>query len=290
MLKDRTVAGESAQWVFNHPVAEQIGAALHDLGFTGSRQTYIYQLGQYRLTAKVLKSPRNTRDDVKFTLEFYARYLGSDLTFWSERIGRLFPMLSDFWWGLSTGASSESVCEELSLALPDFAWPALEALLETPGLPGTSLPMIWPRSFAGDLAAQGPQRPETVDQMVAKAEAIRQLPREELLATLETQPVTRSRAMFEVLRRGLTGADRSAVVLGRLQRDPHPLIRGHAARIVGCLVPGEEAAEELRAAASDDEDLGVRWSAQYALVLRRKLGEVWLNGKAKEWWRRDALP
>jgi hypothetical protein len=290
VLKYRTVANGSAQWLFNHPVVEQIGATLRDLGFTGSRQTYYYQSGQYRFTAKILKSPRNTRDDVKFTLEFYALHLDSDVTFWSQRVGRLFPMLSEFWWGLSTEVSSEPVCEELSLALPDFAWRALEALLETPGLPGTSLPMIWPRSFAGDLAAQTRRRPETVDQMIAKAQAIRELPRQDLLATIETDPVIRSRAMFEVLRRGLTGADLSDVVLGRMRRDPHPLIRGHAARIVGCLVPGEDSAEELRVAAREDEDLDVRWSAQYALVLRQKLGEVWLNGDGKEWWRRDALP
>ena len=268
-------------------VAERIRPVLRELGFAGSKRTYRRVSGNYSFTAKILKSPRNSRDLVSFTVEFYAAYAGSKVSFWWERIGQLMPLLTEFWWQLTTNEPCDAIADQVCDALALFARLALEALLETPGLPGGSLSRIWPRSFAGerDEACESLSVIEKFHHGLSVGQAIRDWPREELLGQLARDPVVRDMAILEILRRGLSGSDVTAALSERLERDPHPVVRGCAARALGALARGEEALGSLLLAASDDEDLDVRWSAEYALSLRRIYGEAWLNRFGEEWWR-----
>ena len=99
----RSMTTQTAQSTFQDPVGKRLQANLRSLGFTGSKQTYRLQAGGYEFTAKVIKSVRNTRDRVSFTIELHAKSRGESAGFWWRRLGQLLPMLNDSWWELVSG-------------------------------------------------------------------------------------------------------------------------------------------------------------------------------------------
>jgi hypothetical protein len=244
------------------------------------------------LGAHVVKSRDNRRDLARFTLDIYARHPASDTGFWWRRLGELLPWFSDSWWRLSTGADPVPVSDQVGQALTDFAWPALNALLQIPGLPGSSLPRLWQRPLGdGDDGARARlSHGERLREQQVVAYVVHGWTTAELIDRLASDSVARSTVIFEIMRRNLQDDDVAAALADRLEHDTNPVLRGHAARAYGSLALDEDVPDRLQMAADEDRDLDVRWNARFALSQRDHYGPGWLTTIPNQWWRPSKRP
>jgi hypothetical protein len=82
------------------------------------------------------------------------------------------------------------------------------------------------------------------------------------------------RRSWQALEEAVTNADRDPrafqAVLTRLETDPHPAIRHAAAWFLPRRAGEEHGRQALQAAATEDEDIQVRWVARYAFRLAER--------------------
>ena len=241
------------------------------LGFTGTTREFRLRESTYEARMTVQKSRWNSREDVEFTFNLSVTHEPTGKTFWGTRIGDLLPEMVDTWWRVSSNSSSASTAEAVVRALTEFGWPAIQAVLESPGFPADP-DERWKRSFPslyGDDNQPGgpPNNPSAIEARSWSAE--------ETIGKLHDANVfVRILALGEVRNRETTTWNSATKdeVRQCLEHDPHPHVRRNAARVLGLMTGNGTTTDALRAAAREDEDLYVRWSARYALALRDQEG------------------
>ncbi|HET9060009.1 MAG TPA: HEAT repeat domain-containing protein [Acidimicrobiales bacterium] len=285
-----------AQSAFNDNVLRAAKSCLRSLGFRGTGLRYYQREGEYELRLRFLKSVHNTSSSVEFTIEMAAYYGHQTETIWATRIGGVLPMLSEHWWKLHAEEDVQRVTTEVVDAIKGHASPAFAALLRVPGLPGTTLARIWPRSFAGQTAAltepyrDAPSRRLPLwREALVQATLVRLLSDSQLVERLSSSAWFRHLVVCEILGRGLQNEGAMDVVLDRLEHDPDPGVRASVARAYGSLALSDEVVDRLSEAAQEDEDLEVRWSATYAIDQRERYGPGWVARGRNAWWF-DARP
>jgi hypothetical protein len=125
-----------------------------------------------------------------------------------------------------------------------YGWPAIQAALDDPG--DRRDPSVqWARTFP-----KIPRGPRFDDEVAAE------------------------RRSWQALEEAVTHADRDPrafqAVLTRLETDPHPAIRHAAAWFLLRRAGEEHGKQALQAAATEDEDIQVRWVARYAFRLAER--------------------
>jgi len=127
--------------------------------------------------------------------------------------------------------------------------------------------MVWPRSFAPEpgAAARGADGPD----LGPLTWPLRRTTERDRLLADAADPDERVRAgALSVLGQEDSGAGEViAVLLNRLEQDPSPAVRHAAAAGLRTRAGQAEVRAAMLAAAAEDEDREVRWSARYAVRL-----------------------
>jgi HEAT repeats/Domain of unknown function (DUF4304) len=269
---DRHEGPRSAQDRFSVMMRDRVGPAMRELGFTGRTRNFYYQQGPMRASVELQKSRWNTKDEVDFTFNIGARNEDSGTTMGLGRPNHLVPDMDSPWWQVTTEASVTVTGDGVVRAMRDFVLPAILALFEDPdfsGDPDVSW-RTWGRTFPF-----GPLRPtrdpfaHNQNPLVSEGRAWSD---ERVLEKLSDDNVVVRLLALQMIqeRPSLRDARTSTLVKQCLEHDPHPGVRQNAARIVG-IMPDEGVVDALQAAADEDEELKVRWSARYALALRPQM-------------------
>lgn len=265
---DPAAAQPTAQAAFDRMMRTLVAPALHELGFTGSGARWLsYRSGDYTGSFGTQKSRYSTREAVEFWVHLGAAHEPTSSLYWNMGLLALLPGDEHrSSWTVRADSPAEPVAADLLDAFRRYGWPAIQAAVDSPGYPPDPV-VTWPRSFGpppspAALGADGPN-----------------------LGPL-TWPLRRTGHLGdlldditdpdEIVRFGAVGdlglaADQDpgvvAVLLGRLERDPSPAVRGGAARGLRLLAAQPEVGAAFRAAGAQDEDVTVRWWARYALRL-----------------------
>lgn len=210
------MSGDTAP-VLQALVIERAETALRGLGFVGSKGTYRFRTNSFEFLAKVTRSVHNRRAQARFTIALSAWHQGMDEGFWWERLGTLLPMANDHWWELTTGADPGPVSEQVAQAITDFASLAMKALLEVPGLPGSSLPRLWHRPFADarEEAHSTLSPGDRLRERLVAGQLMRGWTTAELIDRLARDPLVRHGVIFEMMLRNLQD-DQVGVALAAL--------------------------------------------------------------------------
>ena len=195
---------------------------------------------------------RRTRQQVDFWVLLHATEIESEQAYWDRSLDDL----ARHWghsgnWTIHAGNTIEPVAGEVVHSLRSYAWPAIQAALDNPGYP-PDRSTRWARTFP--KIPRGPR----FDDEAAAAER------------------SRGEAADLVLR---AASDPGALqaLLARLETEPDPGIRRDVAWYLSPRACEEEIGRALQAANAEDEDIGVRWIARYALPARGGHGWFVIN-------------
>jgi HEAT repeat protein len=159
-------------------------------------------------------------------------------------------------WALEAGEPVEPVASEVLRIFFSHGWPAIQAALDNPGYPRDPA-VRWARTFP-----KIPRGPRFDDEVAAGRRSSRAL--DEARAQADKDP-----RAFQA-------------VLTLLETDPHPGIRHAAAWFLLQRVGEERSRQALRAAATEDDDVQVRWVARYAFRLAERQTSTDAAGPAPE--------
>lgn len=219
--------------VFQALVLKRAETALRGLGFVGSKGTYRLRTSGYGFLAKVTKSPHNSRERTRFTVDLSAWDPATGKGgIWWERLGTLLPMGTDYWWELTAGADPGPVSEQVGQTITEFGSLAMRALLEVPGLPGSSLPRLWKRPLEGiddEARIRLPRSDQLMEQRVASY-LVQGWTTAELIDRLARDPLVRSTVIFEMMLRNLQDDQVGVALADRLDHDSNPVVRGRGGK------------------------------------------------------------
>lgn len=281
MTADATTTGTSedlpggtrtAQDRFAAMMRERVGPAMKELGFTGRTRDFHYRKGPLRAEVAMQKSRWNTKDEVEFTFNAWARNEDTGPSFGMGRIGHLLPEMKDTWWQVTAEASVPVTAEMVVRAMRDYVLPAILALFEDPGFAGD--PDVtwrtWRRTFP--LGPPRPTRDPFAYKQIPLVPEGRTWSDETVLEKLFDEKVPIRILALQMIRERLNLRDANTITVVEqcLEHDPRPGVRRSAARILG-IMPDDGVVEALQAAADEDEALEVRWSARYSLALRVRM-------------------
>jgi hypothetical protein len=266
-------AGEpTAQASFGRMMRDLIAPALRDLGFTGSwSRSFSYRSGDYEGTFWTQKSRHSTREEVIFWVHLGAWHVPTDSVYWERQLHALIPGNRDqTQWTVRACSPAESA-EELLAVFRSYGWPAIQAALDSPGYP-PGPGVVWPRSFPPQPspAARGAAGPD-LGPLTWPLRRTGQ--RDDLLGGVaHPDEWVRAGAVSDLAVAAGRDAQVTEALFNRLERDPSPLVRAAAAHGLTPLASQPSIRAALRAAAAEDEDVGVRWAARYAIRLAGPAG------------------
>jgi len=236
--------GTTAQDGYRRILREHVAPALRELGFRGapSRGNFRYETSTHAAEVRFRKSSGSTRQQVRFWVLLHATEIESEQAYWDRSLDDL----ARDWghsgnWIIHAGNTIEPVAGEVVHSLRSHAWPAIQAALDNPGYP-PDRSIRWARTFP--KIPRGPR----FDDEVAAAQ--------------------RSRGKAgDLMRRAASDPGALQALLARLETEPDPGIRRDMAWYLIPRACEEEISRALQAANVEDEDIGVRWIARYALLL-----------------------
>jgi len=227
--------GATAQDAYRLMLREHIAPALRELGFRRVPSATAFRCATATHAAEVwfAKSRYSTRQEVIFSAALTARDIKSDRLYWDYTLDGLAHLRHD--WRIEAGAAGGPVASRVLRAFRGYGWPAIQAALDDPGYPPDP-GVRWARTFP-----KFPPGPEG-DAAMWRARS----------GLYETSKWRRNDpfALLEIL-----------------EKDPSAGEREFAARRLIPLASTEEVGQALRSAATEDEDVRVRWAARYALRL-----------------------
>ena len=234
----------TAQDSYLRILREHVAPALRELGFRGapSRGNFRYETSTHAAEVRIPEVQREHSQQVDFWVLLHATEIESEQAYWDRSLDDL----ARHWghsgnWTIHAGNTIEPVAGEVVHSLRSYAWPAIQAALDNPGyLPIRST--RWARTFP--KIPRGPR----FDDEAAAAER------------------SRGEAAGFCLRGRVTPGALQAL-LARLETESDPGIRRDMAWYLSPRACEEEISRALQAADAEDEDIGVRWIARYALLL-----------------------
>lgn len=255
---------ETAQETFNSFLKDRLAPSLRSLGFKGSGSGYRLDRGDYRGTLGFQKDRHSTRAVVGFTINVSAGHQPTKTGYWGGRIGQLMPEFADLWWRVPHGADTDDLLSDVVASIRDYALVALEAVLHDPEFPPDP-DRLWPRTFGPDPVYSGRRDPPHL-----QAEPLFGL--EAAFSALNGSDYRdRFRAMDYIYRNAPNDHRVVPALISSLEREPRTYSRETAALFLAFVPCEDPSAVEsaLLVAATEDEDLGVRLNARYALALIR---------------------
>jgi hypothetical protein len=258
----------TAQAAFDRMMRGPVASAMHELGLTGTGGTrgFSYRSGDYDGGFWTQKSRYSTRDEVEFWVHLGGFHVPSRSLYWQTQLAGLIPGNSTRRWTVRADSPVEPVAQQLMSVFRHYGWPAILAAVDSPGYPPDP-DMVWPRSFAPEpgAAARGADGPD----LGPLTWPLRRTTERDRLLADAADPDERVRAgALSVLGQEDSGAGEViAVLLNRLEQDPSPAVRHAAAAGLRTRAGQAEVRAAMLAAAAEDEDREVRWSARYAVRL-----------------------
>lgn len=251
------------QQAYELMMREQVGPALRELGFAGTARIFRYGGSGCRCEVRWQKDGRWTRQQsLRFTIN-----LG-----WWWGGGRIFELMpvpaGDTWWDLRRGQPSAPVAVSVVAAIRCYALPAIQAGLDDLDHQQDS-GVRWPRRFP-PVPAMHRRQPDgggaARDAWFVQSAG---MGADEWFAGLTSDvAVDRLDAAGYIAGHALADPRALPALVGRLERDPSPVIRRDVASRMLVLRAGDPLVRSaLQASAEQDEDGPVRWAARYALRL-----------------------
>jgi HEAT repeat protein len=235
-------AAATAQEAYRLMLRRYIVPALRTLGFRRGLSTgaFRYETATHACEVRFIKSRGSTPQYVHFWAGLHTSDLKTEFVYWKWQLHSLAPEPL-IGWMLEAGEPVEPVASEVLRVFHGYGWPAIQAALDNPGYPCDPAAR-WARTFP-----KIPRGPLFDDEVAAERRSYRTL--DEATAQADSD----SRAF--------------QTVLNLLETDPHPGVRHAAAWFLLHRAADERARQALRAAATEDEDVQVRWVARYAFRL-----------------------
>jgi HEAT repeats len=226
----------TAQDAYRQMLREHVAPALRALGFKRgpSLGAFRYETATHAAEVRFRKSRSSTRQEVDFWVDLHASWIKTEWVYWEWTLEALAPEPLG-----SHGHRPGRAGRQRGAGRVPQLWVARH-----PGCAGQPRLPTRPR---GPLAPDIPQTPR--GRFPGEAEADRQA--QEELEQIMARAGTDSRA-FQAL-------------LAQLETDPDPAIRQGVAWYLLGRAHEERSSQALRAAATEDEDVEVRWIARYAL-------------------------
>jgi hypothetical protein len=203
----------------------------------------------------------------EFWVHLNAFYEPSGAWYWDTELLALIPGGPRSGWTVRYDQPAEPVAREVLDAVSRYGLPAILAATDSPGFPPDQA-TAWVRTFppVPSKAARYAVRTD-LGSLAWVLEPTGQ-PADTFFGNLaDAEPRRRHVAVEEIVEKASGDPRARPSLLDRLERDPAPLVRRSAAAglIPATADAGVRAA--LAAAATEDEDLQVRWLARYALRL-----------------------
>jgi hypothetical protein len=249
-------AAATAQEAYGRMLRVYIAPALRELGFRRgpSPGAFRHETATHACEVRFKKSRGSTAQEVHFWADLHTSDLKTEFVYWKWQLHSLAPEPL-IGWALEAGEPAGPVASEVLRIFHRYGWPAIQAALDNPGYPRD--PSVqWPRTFP-----KIPWGPATDDEIAAQRRS--------------------RRALEEAVRQADNDPRAFQAVLTRLETDPHPGIRHAAAWWLLSRAGEERARRALQAAATEDEDVQVRWVARYALRLAERQTSTDAAGPAR---------
>jgi hypothetical protein len=238
-------AAATAQEAYRRMLREYIAPPLRELGFRRGPSLGAFRLetAAHACEVRFKKSRGSTAQQVSFWADLHTSDLKTEFVYWKWPLQSLAPELL-IGWTLEAGRPAEPVAGEVLRVFRSYGWPAIQAALDNPGYP-PDRSVRWARTFP-----KIPLGRASDDEIAAERRSWR--------------------ALEEAVRRADSDPRAFQAVLTRLETDPHPAIRHAAAWWLLQRVGEERARQALQAAATEDENVQVRWVARYAFRLAER--------------------
>jgi HEAT repeats len=258
-------------------MSEVVAPRLAEFGFVRRGREFRYRSGDYLATVQPRPLRRNPPGEYGFEVDLGVSFVPEGPPwFWHDRLQALAPRAGKRGgegagdltrWTVEVGRPTEPVAEDLLAAFSDYGWPAIRALMDDPGYPPDPS-RRWARSFAPIRGRAGwAATRRGLEQAVSLIPPVNQTFDRQFAYLADPEPGTRRHAIDDLTKLAADDPRTVLAVLNRLAEDPDPDVRRTAAlRLASRAVLGA-VLEALQAAATDDEDLNVRWAARYALNL-----------------------
>jgi len=235
----------TAQEAYRRMLREYVAPALRELGFRRgpSPGAFRYETATHACEVRFIKSRGSTTQEVHFWADMHTSDLKTEFVYWQRTLASLAPEPL-IGWTLEAGRPVGPVASEVLRIFHSYGWLAIQAALDNPGYPRD--PSVrWARTFP-----KIPRGPMLDDEVAAERRALRAV--DQAVARADSDP----------------GAFQA--VLACLETDPHRGVRYAAAWFLLSRVGEERARQALQAAATEDEDVQVRWVARYAFRLAER--------------------
>jgi hypothetical protein len=231
-------AGATAQDAYRLMLREHIAPMLRELGFRRgpSAGAFRHETATHAAEVRFAKSRLSTRRRVDFGVYLLAADITAGRVYWDYPLSGLAHCHP--WWTVTAGGQVEPVARSVLQAFHGYGWPAIQAALDDPGYPPDPA-VHWARAFP-----PLPQRP---------------------LTAAEDAAIWRTRS--KVYHTSKWRRNDPFALLEILEKDPLAGERESAARRLIPWASTEEVSHALRSAATEDEDVRVRWASRYALRL-----------------------
>jgi hypothetical protein len=250
-------AAATAQDAYRRMLREHIAPALRTLGFRRgpSPGAFRHESATHACEVRFRKSRGSTPQYVDFWADLHTSDLKTEFVYWNWPLHSLAPEPL-IGWTLEVGRPVEPVASEVLRIFHSYGWPAIQAALDNPGYPRDPA-VRWARTFP-----KIPRGPASDAEVAAERRSWR--------------------VLEEAVRRADSDPRAFQAVLTLLETDPHPGIRHAAAWFLLQRVGEERSRQALRAAATEDEDVQVRWVARYAFRLAERQTPTDAAGPAPE--------
>jgi len=256
----------TAQDAFKQMMRGTVSPALRKMGFKGTATKSLgYIDGDYGTAFWTQKSVHSVKSRVYFTVHLNAWHAPSDALYWRRQLLGLIPGNREAWWAIRDSQSADSVGEEVLAAFHRYGWPAMLAALDHPGFPPAP-DAHWGRTFPLPPAAGAhpPGRPDPPPWFSRPTGS----EHDGIFTDIaDEDPVARFSSLHLIGSEALDDPRAVPALLHSLEHDPSADVRRIAASSLRFLAAREEVRHELRLAATEDEDLDVRWEARYAIKL-----------------------
>ena len=254
----------TAQDGFKRLMRDYIGPALRDLGFRGSASRgFVITNGDYSGSFTTQKNRYSTKQQVDFWVHLGAGYDPTSIGYWQGSLAGN----GEETWTVRAGEPVEPVAEKILGAFHATGLPAILAALDSPGYPPEP-DIRWARTFPhedSDAASHTARR--TLEPIAALLRPAGRDHDGQFANLADGDPGTRWLAVQIIGHEAADDPRALPALLNRLEYDPSAKVRREAARWLRPLARQAQVRHALQSAATQDEDLEVRWQARYAIRL-----------------------
>jgi hypothetical protein len=273
---DKMDNAPSSQEIFKTMIRDHVSPAMRQLGFEGSSGRYSFSSGDWISRVEVQKSAGNSKDYVEFTFNLMVHHVptiptGRPYGIWSERLGHLTPMETDYWWRINSSTHIEETTESVITALREYGWPAIRAVMSIATPPKPQVPPVMVLSPEGQWEESRifweSQRVEH-EELKRVVPILMACPVDELIEWTYSDTDYIRREAIGILATRAREDRRTSARLAEVLLSEEKLLFRQSAAISLAHVKGFPEIDVALEQATRDENFEVRWAAIFALIVR----------------------